>query len=193
MKFSLVIPLFIILLSLNLMIFNQEFYKQQMSNYEQYQNQVNNLLDYFKGVNLEESYYSEREISHLKDVRNLIWLSWVFIIILTVPVLYSFSKDKKEHLRKQMILGGLYALALTILLSLTLISFSSSFITFHEILFTNNDWLLPASSTLIKMFPEEFFLQSTVQIVLYSIILSLLCIVLGYKIPGEQKNAYKRA
>ncbi|MSR86397.1 DUF1461 domain-containing protein [Candidatus Woesearchaeota archaeon] len=192
MKFSFLIPLIIIFLSLNLMVFNQDFYKQEMANYEQYQNPVNNLLDYFKGNSLDTEYYSEKEVSHLNDVRNLIWLSWVVIVLLCIPLVYSLLKDKKEHIRKQMLMGGIYSLILTILFSLTLISFSSSFTTFHEIIFTNNNWLLPASSTLIQMFPQEFFLQSTVQIVLYSLIFSLLCIVLGLKIPGEEKNAYKR-
>ena len=193
MKPSFIIPILIILLSINLMIFNLEFYKQEMPKYTLYENQVTNLLEYFKGNTLNTEYYSEKEISHLDDVRKLIWTSWVCIVIFILPILYSFSKNRKENLRKQIVKGGVYSLLLISIFSLTLTSFSSSFITFHEILFTNNNWLLPESSTLIQMFPEEFFLQSTLQIVLYSLIFSVLCIILGYKIPGEKENAYKRA
>lgn len=192
MRFSFVLPFVILLLATNLLIFDLDFYKQEMPNYIQYGAQVTNLLGYFQGSYLEIQYYSEKEISHLKDVRNLIWLSWALVLILCIPMIYSFVKDKKEHIRKQMIYGGIYSLILTILFSLTLFSFSSSFIAFHEIFFSNNNWLLPASSTLIQMFPQEFFLQSTMQIVLYSTIFSLLCIVLGLKIPGEQKHGRKR-
>src|SRR3989338_4521844 len=166
---SFIIPILIILLSINLMIFNLEFYKQEMPKYTLYENQVTNLLEYFKGNTLNTEYYSEKEISHLDDVRKLIWTSWVCIVIFILPILYSFSKNRKENLRKQIVKGGVYSLLLISIFSLTLTSFSSSFITFHEILFTNNNWLLPESSTLIQMFPEEFFLQSTLQIVLYSL------------------------
>ena len=188
MKFSFALPILIILFSINIMILDQDFYKHEMPNYAQYEAQVSNLLHYFEGSSLNTEYYSEREIMHLADVRRLIWISWAIILVLLIPILYSFCKDKKEHIRKQMISGGIYSLILTLLFSLTLLSFSSSFIIFHEIVFTNDLWLLPASSTLIQMFPEEFFLQSTMQIVLYSLIFSIVIIILGWKIPGEPKH-----
>ena len=181
MKSSLLIPFFILLLSINLLIFDQDFYKQEMPQYEIYKEQQENLLNYFQGAELEGP-YSEKERLHMKDVRNLIWSSWILILILIITIVYT--KNPKKELYK----GGIYTIILTILLSLTLLSFSTSFTIFHKLLFTNNLWLLPANSLLIQMFPERFFIQSTKQILLYTFILSLLAIILANKIPGEKHD-----
>jgi len=42
--------------------------------------------------------------------------------------------------------------------------FSGAFVVFHKLLFTNDLWLLSASSTLIRMFPEDFFRAMAVEI-----------------------------
>ena len=189
MKFSLMIPFFILLLSINLLIFDQEFYEKEMSQYESYQEEQRNLLDYYQGAELNIKNYSEREILHLKDVRNLIWLSWAFMLLLLIPIIFSFYKNKQT--KKEFYKGGIYTIVLTIFLSLALLTFSTSFTLFHELLFTNTLWLLTANSILIQMLPNGFFIESTKQIILYSLILSLTCIALGLKIPGEKHG--KRA
>lgn len=185
MKSSLVIPFFILLLSINLLIFDQEFYEQEMPQYESYKQEQKNLLNYFQRAELHTEDFSEKEILHLKDVRNLIWVSWLLLLLLFLPIL--FCTEKKTEFSK----GGIYTIILTIILSLTLLSFSTSFTLFHELLFTNDLWLLPANAVLIQMFPQEFFIESTKQILLYTFILSLFSIILGNKIPGEKHG--KRA
>ncbi len=187
-KFSFCIPLIILIFSVYLVLFDLDFYKQEIPNYENYSLETQNLIHYFQGQSLNKSFYSEREILHLQDVHNIIWFSLLLILLLTIPIILSLYKDKKIHLKKECIHGGLYSLIFIILFSLVLGNFSSSFIIFHKILFTNDYWILPNSSTLIQMFPEGFFIQSTIQIVLYSIILSLLIIILGLKIPPEKKT-----
>ncbi len=184
MKCALALPFFILLLSINLLIFDQEFYATEMPQYESYMEQQENLLYYFQGAELQKENYSEREILHLKDVRNLIWSSWILIFLLLIPIIYS--SFKKKDLKKELYKGGIYTLVLTFLLGLALLSFSSSFTLFHELLFTNDLWLLPADSLLIQMFPQEFFIESTKQILLYSFIFSLFIIIVGYKVPGEK-------
>ena len=56
MKSSLIIPFFILLLSINILIFDKDFYKQEMPQYEIYKEQQENLLNYFQGAELEGPY-----------------------------------------------------------------------------------------------------------------------------------------
>lgn len=186
MKYAPFLAIFILLISLNLLIFNPEFYQEEAQEYKEYKEHITNLLSYFKGAELEKENYSEREILHLKDVRKLIWASIIITILLLGIITLSIKKNTKEQNKKELIRGGIYSIILSILISLTLLSFSASFVTFHELLFTNNLWLLPANAVLIQMFPQEFFIESTKQILLYSFILSLTSIALGIKIPGEK-------
>lgn len=171
------IPILILLLSLNLITFNKDFYEHEMPDYNK--SKVNNLLDYFTGLELNKGYSTE-EIIHLKDVRNLIWLSWLLILILTIITLFSSTKD--------FIYGAIFSLILTLLLPTIFISFKNSFILFHKLLFINNYWLLPASSNLIQMFPKEFFIEATKQLIFNNLILSLFTLVLSYKIQNQQSS-----
>jgi integral membrane protein (TIGR01906 family) len=187
-KVSFCIPILILLLSINLMIFNKEFYEQEVPNYTQHEQVIENLLSYFKGGTLHTEEYSEREILHLRDVRNLIWTSWFLILLCTVAIIYA---SKKQNLKKELKKGAYYTGIAIILLSLIFLNFSDAFITFHKIIFTNDYWLLPETSLLIQMFPERFFIESTKQILLYSLILTLFTYILAVKIPGG-KNDHKR-
>jgi len=186
MRFSFCIPFIILLLSLNLVIFDQAFYQREMPQYAEYESEVTNLLQYFKGHELTTENFSERESIHLQDVRNLIWLSLLVGALLAIPVFYSLRTDAAAVIQKQFLKGGLYGIALTALLALTLLFFSQAFTAFHQILFTNDYWLLPADSTLIQMFPQEFFIAATKQILLYSFVFSILSIVVGAERPRRK-------
>lgn len=166
LKFT--IPIIILILSFNLLIFNNDFYGKESNN----ATVSNNIIDYFKGNELNSNYFSDKEISHLKDVRNLIWMSLVILIILTIILLISISN-------KEIFLGSLFSIILTILLALTLLSFSTSFVYFHQILFTNNNWLLPANSTLIQTLPESFFEKAFIKILITNFIISILLLLIS--------------
>lgn len=184
MKFRFLIPLFIILLSLNLIIFDKDFYEKESPKFNE--QEVSNLQNYFISKNLNSTNYSEEEVLHLKDVRNLILISLIInIILLVLIIIFSFQT---KNLSKEFIYGGIYSIILIFILSLTLISFSDSFITFHKLLFTNNYWLLPENSTLIQMFPETFFNEALKQILFNSVIFSLGSVAIGYKLKPFQNN-----
>ena len=189
MKYALCFPFLILLLSINLIVWDQNFYEKEMLNYETYEREVQNLKAFFIWGELEEENYSEREIIHLKDVRRLIWLSIILLILFTIPCIISLLKDTKEHIRKECFKGGIYSLIILVGISLVLLSFSHTFILFHKILFTNDYWLLPADALLIQMFPEEFFIRSTKQILLYSAIFSLLSILIGIFARGKKHDS----
>ncbi|MBS3162793.1 DUF1461 domain-containing protein [Candidatus Woesearchaeota archaeon] len=164
------IPIIIILLSLNLIIFNIDFYEKE-SNYDS--SEIKDLLSYFSGSELNPEYTIEETI-HLKDVRNLIWVSWGLIILLSITLFFSPTKD--------IIYGGIISLIITLFLPVIFLSFDSAFILFHKLLFTNNYWLLPSTSKLIQMLPEKFFIEAAKQLIFNNLILSLFTIILGIKI-----------
>jgi len=157
-----------------------------MAQYGIYENETKNLLQYFLGAELSTEKYSEREVLHMKDVRNLVWISLSITSILSILLLIGVKKTKQR--KKEFILGGILTTILVLALIVALFTFSISFPAFHKILFTNNYWLLPADSLLIQMFPERFFIESIKQIILYSFTLSLLSIIIGILLPGEKND-----
>jgi integral membrane protein (TIGR01906 family) len=122
--------------------------------------------------------FNQREIHHMKDVKNLINLidsigliiGCIFIIFSLMLVFYDHNW--KETLLRSILLSGLLSFFLVILISITfLVFFDYFFILFHKISFSNDLWILnPKTDYLIMMFPESFFRDATYAIGLLSII-----------------------
>ena len=122
--------------------------------------------------------FNQREVQHMKDVKNLISLidtigliiGCIFIIFSLILVFYDHHW--KETLLRLILLSGLLSVFLVILISITfLVFFDYFFVLFHEISFSNDLWMLnPKTDYLIMLFPESFFRDATYAIGLLSII-----------------------
>lgn len=111
----------------------------------------------------EREVFNKREKDHMIDVKNLVLLNESIRGVLFGAVLFfvGLSLWRKQHSfifkigMKQafvslLLAGGLLVISMT--------DFSSAFIKFHQIFFTNDLWILdPRTDTLIQMLPEPFF------------------------------------
>lgn len=117
--------------------------------------------------------YTPREVSHLRDVKRLFqWtfhaqeLSVAYAIAYVVCVFIWARELSLRTLARYVVtsvligagvVGGIGAFALT--------GFEDAWTRFHQIVFTNDFWLLdPTADRLIQMFPEGFWFDATVLI-----------------------------
>ena len=106
----------------------------------------------------------QKEIIHMKDVKALFRLDYTvlvcsFIFVAAYISIMLWRKDLKS-LAWGLIGGGGLTLGLMIVMGLGILTgfFDTLFIKFHEIAFTNMDWLLdPNMDVLIMMFPDGFW------------------------------------
>ncbi len=168
------IPLTIVLSNVTYLATNYNFYIKIYQNKNIYsdfsddqilKSETQNLLGYYRGENiLDQNFYSDKAVRHLKDVRSLLiitkFLSFGFLIlILVLSTLLYFSKAKKK-LINACLRGSLTAVVLTAAICvLLLLSFQQLFLDFHLIFFRNSDWLFEPTDNLIRMFPQEFFIS----------------------------------
>ena len=147
-------------------------------------NNTQNLLNYLnKKEQLNTDWFSEKDILHMVDVKNLYTFSHnimiyclltliisTIIIILILQgksLLYITKIFNKVLLLFIVLVGGLSAVIAY--------NFNSFWIKFHTTLFSNDLWLLsPSESNLIKMVPEEFFISLITKIIAYILILFIL-------------------
>lgn len=104
--------------------------------------------------------FNEREEAHMVDVRNLYigfkTASWIVLGLYAVLILVLYKT-------KALSAAFLYASAISLVLGLlaflwTVLDFSSFWVAFHKLFFTNDLWQLdPSSSRMILMMPLEFF------------------------------------
>ncbi len=139
---------------------------------------TNGLLDYLWGTRdtLEmqaeiggqmREVFSQREKDHMVDVKALVGLARTAMVGALVAgatlwtLAYFLGKKRKGGVRAAgvgyLVGAGLLVAGVCAVVFLALENFTSVFIRFHEIFFTNDLWLLNADDMLIMMVPEPFF------------------------------------
>jgi integral membrane protein (TIGR01906 family) len=184
--------IFILLFNLNLIGFDEEFYfsKFKENNYHGFDGGVNNefskVLSYVNGKEdrIDGDFFNSREKKHLEDVRNLFSISKAVMYISGV-VIVLFGVYFYYIKRFKIFLGGVrygsvsLILVVLLLFLLSLFNFESLFTNFHKLVFSNNLWLLdPAKDNLIKLLPIEIFLELFKKILLYSLLSSLVILLI---------------
>jgi integral membrane protein (TIGR01906 family) len=184
--------------------FNEEFYLTEFEKYDIYSVidldeegvlvAAQGIIEYLKGnaVDLELEYrgleiFNNREIDHMKDVLgifDILQKMKVFAGLLMILLLLTSKK------MKTLVMGVIYSGVLSITLMgglglLMVTDFTSAFIRFHELIFSNELWYLdPRTDRLIQMLPEGFFVDMGIMIVIshLSIVITVMIIaIFNYK------------
>jgi len=115
--------------------------------------------------------FNQQEVTHLKDVKGLIWLDYRVLLGTLIYVLgyaaVSLWWRRKRYWRRLAwgVVGG-SSITLVLMLALglgTLFNFDQLFLQFHLISFANELWQLdPTKDYLIMLFPQGFWFDATV-------------------------------
>jgi len=140
--------------------------------------------------------FSERETSHLTDVKNLLRTvfrvqeaSLAFALVFVVGVFIWATEAPLRLLARILLQASLLTLGLLALFAvLALVGFDELFLRFHLVAFTNDLWKLnPDTDHLIQMFPRDFWFDATMLVAgltaVEAVLLgSLLAIYLGMRL-----------
>ena len=118
------------------------------------------------------SFYSEREILHMIDVKRLMartfdagWAALGFIIAFVAITLVRSGKRAASSLARSVLTAcGVVALLVVVLGVIGITGFDAAFRNFHLLLFTNDLWQLSSRDGLIQLFPQRFFFDTTLLI-----------------------------
>ena len=188
--------------------FNLNFYKNfyQKENlapkigttYEELIKNTTNLLDYLNHkAMLNLDWYTDKDILHMQDVRTLYSLSYktmiFFIIVFTISTILLIILCKKRTIFyitntfNKVLLA--FIIVIGILSCIISYNFTSFWIKFHQLLFSNDLWLLsPDESNLLQMVPEEFFISLITTIILHIFILFISLFILNTIVKKRMKN-----
>lgn len=119
------------------------------------------------------------EITHMVDVKNL--YTGLRIIAIGSLVIggslsyYMFKKDKHELYKTLKALPYGPIAFIMVIGGAILIDFNSAFTAFHQIFFTNDDWILYSNDVLIQLLPQMFWMVSgLIILVLFSLSIGLI-------------------
>lgn len=200
--FTIIFPIVIILGNFEYLAKNESFYFSLYKksgvyhNFERenvVENSTRNLLGYFRGKNrLDNNFYSEQAVFHLNDVKTLLQLSSRLFILASITCLligmYLIFKKRNRDLFNALLAGSMFTLISIILLGFGLLkAFDWLFIKFHLLLFSNNLWMFEESDNLIKLFPQEFFINFANQLAINILISSALIAVTVFVLKNKLK------
>ena len=139
------------------------------------------IRDYFNNdaVRLDVSFYNEREILHMVDVKGIVRAvynvqaaSGLFLLFFIPIGLALAPRTFPRTLFKLVGWGGGATLGIVCLAGVfSLTGFSQTFYAFHLIAFSNDLWQLdPMRDFLLMMFPEGFFFDATMVLVIATVV-----------------------
>lgn len=139
--------------------------------------------------------FNEKELIHMEDCRQLFVLLrrvLVSVDILAVSGLVIGIWCLRDR-RKIRLAGWLAPLLIVVPLGVfaawAVLDFNSAFNFFHEVLFTNDLWLLdPRTDLLIRICPITMFMNMGVRIGIYSLVWTLLILILTTVFTSVKKE-----
>ena len=113
-----------------------------------------------------EPLFNAREIQHMNDVqavtRQLFRAGYVMLGGFAVcAILLASARQTREALRAGIFRGSVLTVGLLVGgMILVVVSFDFLFVEFHRLFFTGDTWIFPTSDTLIRLFPERFWIDT---------------------------------
>ena len=119
---------------------------------------------------VERDVFNPREVLHMRDVKRLVWLvyaaatlSGVYLLMMTSVGVITRPRFPREVARLCIWGGGLTVGLVAAVGLFALVGFDTLFLKFHQFSFSNDLWQLdPRRDYLLKMFPQDFWLDSTI-------------------------------
>lgn len=186
---ALVILLSVVVLLSNFyfLLYDKSFYLNEFGKYDLYIERwdvfLTNLFNFFKGKEELNSYFNEREIAHLYDVRDVIdgfsyalYISALLFIVLLF-LLLKYGKHTKKIITSILLYSGIVSMSLSILFFILSLNFGWLFGNFHELFFDPGTWLFSSEDILIKVFPQQFFIDFFSRIVFNNFIFGELMVI----------------
>ena len=132
--------------------------------------------------------FNNREISHMKDVKQLVRGVYVLALVsaayLAAMIVVGFGWQKVRFvpaLAKRLTWGGGLTLVLMMVFgTAALVGFDGVFLKFHQLSFANDLWQLdPGTDYLVRIFPQDFWFDATMWVSLRVIAGALILTVVG--------------
>lgn len=140
------------------------------------------------------SFYNERELGHMLDVKKVIdafkTATWISGIIVGLGFIFlMLNREKRVEGYKALFYGGAFTTGVVfVVIILILLSWNFVFVQFHEILFPPNTWTFNYSDSLIRLFPEQFWFDFGVLWTVSILVVGLLIGTAGYFLSKKAAN-----
>lgn len=150
--------------------------------------------EYLAGLKLStgSSMFTEGEVQHMVDVKNLIGFAYilgaVLAVILIIGVWY-LAKRYAGGVRRALFSGAILALAGIAALAVSaIVGWDNFFTQFHALFFSDGTWTFNVSDTLIRLYPEQYWLDSAIGIAVL-VLATIVAVLISCWPTGRRREA----
>ena len=135
--------------------------------------------------------FIDRELSHMKDVKDLVKAAlngwYIATGVLGVLALTAKALGGWLDFRRALGFGGWLTIGLILFGGAAVaINFDWLFTEFHHLFFEGDTWLFYTSDTLIRLFPEKFWMDAFILAFAITILGAILLIAQQWKLKNKQ-------
>lgn len=145
-----------------------------------------------------QALYNLRELSHMEDVQDVYQFFWTFwkvisAIIGLVAILSLTWRRNWRAFASALRIGGFgTAIFIALIGFLAFIGWDTWFLIFHKLFFTDGTWTFNFSDTLIRLFPQKFWVDAVFTVSGLSLIMGLLTGFLGRRLAKGTPSPLNR-
>lgn len=142
-----------------------------------------------------EQLFTNAEVSHMTDVKLVMWYATggAAVLLLLVFVMYLMLRAWRPGGLARALFAGAWA-TLGILIGLAVVAildWQLFFAEFHHLLFPQGNWQFASDSTLIRLYPEQFWIDAGIWIVALLAVFSLILLIATW--PTKRRRARRAA
>jgi integral membrane protein (TIGR01906 family) len=115
--------------------------------------------------------FNDRELGHMLDVKNTVkaamWVLNISLLLLLGLAFWAWRGHWSPAYQRGLERGGwLTIIVIGAVLLFVILAFNIIFVIFHQVFFQAGTWTFPTSDTLIRLFPERFWQDTFLALVL---------------------------
>lgn len=139
--------------------------------------------EYLSGLKLStgSSMFSAQEVQHMLDVKNLIGLGYVIgavLAVISIVCIVYLANRYAGGVRRALFSGAIVTLLLFAAVAvLAITGWEKFFAGFHGLFFAEGTWTFSVSDTLIRLYPEQFWMDSAVAIGVLMVLAVLVALI----------------
>ncbi|NPA06699.1 MAG: TIGR01906 family membrane protein [Chloroflexi bacterium] len=137
--------------------------------------------------------FDQRELRHMVDVKRVVQgalLVWYATLAFLLGAAVAFwQRQRWAQFRRAVHRGAwLTIYAMAGLLVVVLLAFGPFFVFFHRLFFEGDTWLFPYSATLIRLFPERFWVDAFAVAAVVSAVIGFVLAWWGHREPRQEPD-----
>lgn len=142
-----------------------------------------------------ETLFADAEVSHMTDVKWVMLITMavgLLLLVLTLIFALLLRRWRPGGVARGVFAGAWVTLGLVIAVAvLAVLSWQQFFDAFHRVLFEEGTWTFSEDSALIRLYPEQFWMDAGIAVVGLVVVIAVLALIVTW--PTRRRRARRQA